>query len=424
MDCEKLIEPVREDLLRLVKELVRTNSVAVPPDGNETPAQMVLLEFLKAYRLAAELYDTGFLLDSPHPYVRRERHYAGRKNLVLRVPGTGRGRSLLFSGHIDTVPAGPGRWSESPWSGSIREGRIYGRGSADMKGGLAAQFAVACALRKAGVRTGGDLLFESVVDEEWGGCGGTLAGRLRGDNAEACVIGESTGLVVNRATRGGYIFDLEWGTGDLADYFSDEEVPSPIEPLGRLLGWVECVAAERRRIDRTGAYAEFPDPAPVQIVSVEANPRDPKIPITVPTAAAVRVYMQFLPHEDAGAVIAGVRQSLEGFCRRDPFFRDRAPEWKPLFDPPLAGHELAADHEWTRSLVGCAEKLLGRPAGPAAAPYPCDAFILQREFGIPTLIFGPVGAGHHQANEYVQVESLIDTARVLATAALEWSGEG
>ena len=65
----------------------------------------------------------------------------------------------------------------------------------------------------------------------------------------------------------------------------------------------------------------------------------------------------------------------------------------------------------------------GEVAG-AAAPYPCDAFILQREFGIPTLIFRPVGAGHHQANEYVHVESLIDTARVLAAAALEWSGEG
>ncbi len=421
-DVRKLISAVREDLFRLIQELVRTNSVAVPPEGNETPAQLVLAEFLKTYGLDAELYDTGFLLDSPHPYVRRDRHYAGRKNLVLRIPGTGRGRSLLFTGHIDTVPKGPGNWSESPWSGSSRNGRIYGRGSADMKGGLAAQFAVACALAKAGIRPGGDLIFESVVDEEWGGCGGTLAGRLRGDNADACVIGETTSLTVTRATRGGYIFDLEWGIGDLSNYFSEEEVPNPVAPLAKLLEWVDGLAAERRKVERAGAYAEFPDPVPVQVVSVEANPRDPNIPITVPTTAAVRIYIQFLPHEDVPSVIAGVRRSFENFCADNPFFQEHPPAWRPVFEPALLGHELPADHDWTRCLLRSAETVLGKPAVPVAAPYPCDAFMLQREFGIPTLIFGPTGAGHHQADEYVEIESVIDSATVGLSAALEWCG--
>ena len=128
---------------------------------------------------------------------------SGDAHLVARLPGRGRGRSLLYSGHIDTVPVGQGGWKESPWSGRISKGRLHGRGSWDMKSGLAAQFATLIALKKAGVRLGGDLLAESVVDEEFAGGGGTLAGRLRGDNADACAIAEGTNHEVVRATRGG-----------------------------------------------------------------------------------------------------------------------------------------------------------------------------------------------------------------------------
>ena len=93
-------------------------------------------------------------------------------------------------------------------SGLVRKGRVYGLGSVDMKGGIAANAGVACALRAAGVRLGGDLMCESVIDEEWGGGGGTLAARLRGDTADACVISEGTQLEIFRATRGGLVVHL------------------------------------------------------------------------------------------------------------------------------------------------------------------------------------------------------------------------
>jgi len=420
--AKKLLEPLEADLVRLLTELVRTDTVSMPPGGNETRGQRVLAEFLRAHGVETELYDTGFVSDSGHPRRRQNRNYAGRLNLLASIEGAGRGRSLLFNGHMDTVPAGGGAWTGDPWSGAIRGERLYGRGSFDMKGGLAAQFAVLCALRKARVELGGDLFAESVVDEEWGGGGGSLAARLHGPSADACVIPEGTQLEIALATRGGAIFDLISEAGDPSRYFSNEEVVSPAIPLGRLLGWVDAWAARRRNAERGSAYRNFPDPAPVQVLAVEANRMSGDEPFRVPLRAGVRVYFQFLPHEDAAGIIEEVRTSLEEFCGRDPFFSRYPVAWLPAFEPPLEGHDLPPEHEWSRSFVSCAAGSLGVPPVVTAAPYPCDAFLMQKEFGIPTLLFGPRGSGGHNPDEYVEIPSVLKTAAVLLTAALEWCG--
>ena len=421
-DARRLLRPLRAEVVALAQSLVRVDSVAVPPEGHETAAQKVLARALRRHRIDVELYDVGFLSRSRHPFVRRDRSYRGRHNLVARLPGTGRGRSLLLSGHVDTVPTRPNPWRDSPWSGVIRKGRLYGRGSWDMKGGLAAQCAVAIALRKAGRRLGGDLLVESVVDEEFAGGGGTLAGRLRGITADACTIAEPTNESVLRASRGGHLFDVVCRAGDPSAYFSKEEAVSPAVPMGRLLAWIGSWTEKRRQVDRGEAYRDFPDPAPVQVLALEANRFDPDVPWSVPLEARVRLYFQFLPHEDVPARVAEIEASLAEFARADPFFRDHPLEVGRLVNPPLEGHELAADHPWTRCLHGAARAVLGPEVPLTASEWPCDAFLSQKHFGVPTLLFGPRGAGAHNADEYVETASILRTAEVYLAAALSWCG--
>jgi acetylornithine deacetylase len=424
-EVRKLIRPLRGHLKTLLRELVKTGSVAYPPGGNETPAQRVLSTFLRAHGVKSALYDTQFIEDSGNPLVRKGRMYAGRKNLSARLTGTGRGRSLLLSGHMDTVPPGRApwaRWSRPPWTGEFAGGRVHGLGSFDMKGGLVANAAVVCALRLAGIRTGGDILFESVVDEEYGGGGGTIAARLRDGAADACVIPEGTQLELYRATRGGFTVDLIVDAGDPAGYFSKAEVVSPTLPLGRLLGWVEDCGRMRREVKATGAYAAFPDPVPVQVLGVESGSLAPDAPLSVPSRAALRVYFQFLPEEDVDASIGAIFQHLTDFCAGDPFFSRHQVHWKPVIGGPLFGHELAADHPWTRCMAASAEAVLRRPPVVTAAPYPCDAGLMQRDFGIPTLLFGPCGGGAHNADEYVEFDSVMRTAEVLLAATLAWCG--
>lgn len=420
-DAQALIHPLRSGLKRLLQEMVRTDSVAVLAGGNETPAQRVLQRFFREQGMRPELYDTAFILNSDFAQVRRQKSYAGRKNLSVRVKGSGRGKSLLLNGHIDTVPPGNKPWSQSPWSGRFHEGRVHGLGSFDMKGGLVANAAVVAALRRAGIRPGGDVIFESVVDEEWGGGGGTIAARLRGDTADACVIPEGTQLEIYRATRGGFVVDLAVDAGDPTAYFSSEEVVSPALPLGRLLGWVSAVTKQRSKLRPKSAYRGFADPVPVQVLAVESNQLDPQVPLSVPSRGTVRIYLQFLPEEDVDQVIADLRRDLEKFSGADPFFRRYPVRWVPLIGGPLYGHEVATDHPWLQCLEQSAAKVLERPAKTTAAPYPCDAGLIHRDFGIPTLLFGPCGAGAHNPDEYVDFESVIRTAEVLLTAALAWT---
>ncbi len=327
--AKKLLRPVRDEAIALLQTLVRTDSVAVPPHGNELAAQRTLARAMRAARVATETYDTEFVKESKHPYVRRDRDYANRPNVASRVTGTGGGRSLLLSGHMDTVPA-PGEWKDGSFSGVIRRGLLYGRGAWDMKGGLVAQFAVLQALVQGGVRLRGDVLAESVVDEEWAGGGGTLAARLRGDTADACVIAEGTNLSVMRATRGGAFFEITARAGEPSKYFSKDEVLSPAMPMGRLLGWIEGWKDRRKQIDRGDTYAEFGDPAPVQVLALEGNRFDPDVPWSVPLVAKVRVYFQFLPHEDVAEVMEEVKRSLDAFAAADPFFSVYPPEWHDI----------------------------------------------------------------------------------------------
>ncbi len=418
--ARRLLHPLRAELIQLVTDLVRTNTVAIPPNGNETPGQFVLRRFLHKRGVRSELYKTEFVSASNSPWKHADRHYQGRKNLVARLAGSGGGRSLLLSGHMDTVPTRAASWTTPPWSPEIRKGRIYGLGTFDMKAGLAAQAVALCALHASGVRLRGDLIFESVIDEEWGGGGGTLAGRMRGDTADACVISEGTQLEIFRATRGGLIVDLSVTAGDASAYFSSSPVISPAIPLGRLLQWVDGWVKRRRRKATRGAYRSIADPTPVQVLAVEANRFDADVPFSVPLTAAVRVYFQFLPHEDVDAVVATIRESLRRFQQTDLFFREHPIEWRPIFDPPLLGHELQRDHPWTECLSRSASTALGKPATVTVAPYPCDAFLMQRVYGIPTLLFGPCGGGAHNPDEYVGTRSVLQTAHVLITAALEW----
>jgi acetylornithine deacetylase len=418
----RLIRPLKSRLRRLLQELIRSNSVAVLAGGDETPAQRVLGRFFREQGIRPELYDTAFILESDFPHVRRYKLYSGRRNLTVRLAGSGRGRSLLLNNHMDTVPPGNGEWSRSPWSGQFSHGRVHGLGSFDMKGGVVASAAVVCALKLANIQPGGDLIFESVVDEEWGGGGGTIAARLRGDTADACAIPEGTQLEIYRATRGGFVVDLLVEAGDSSGYFSNAEVVSPAVPLGRLLSWVEKLSVSRRTTNPHGAYKSFADPVPVQVLAVEANRLDPQVPLSVPSTGTVRVYMQFLPEEDVEQVIRSTRQDLESFCSGDPFFNRYPVRWRPLIGGPLYGQEIEPDHPWLRCMQQSATTVLGKPVVTTAAPYPCDAGLIQREFGIPTLLFGPCGAGAHNPDEYVEFDSVIRTAEVLLAAAMQWTG--
>ena len=193
----------QEEVLDCLRYLVRIETQNLAPRGNEAKGQLAIAGMLRALGCEVDVYDLQSvpgLLD--HPRYWADRPAMGRPNVMALRRGTGGGCSLLFSGHVDTVPVGPDPWTHDPWGGEVADGKLWGLGAYDMKAGLAASIMAVKALHDLNIHLRGDLMVESVVDEEFGGCNGTLAARLK-YNAHLAVVPEPTNLVVCLAHHGG-----------------------------------------------------------------------------------------------------------------------------------------------------------------------------------------------------------------------------
>ena len=195
--------------MELVRQLVRfdTTSVDLSPGSDHTENEEEPLQALLAARLGAlgaevDRWEPDPASFAGHPMMPSWHHWRGRPITVGVLRGRGGGRALVVNGHVDVVGAGEReRWASDPFAAEIRDGRIYGRGACDMKGGLAAALVALEALGDAGIRLDGDVVFEAVTDEET--CAmGTIAAIERGYRGDAGLVPEPTGFDLWIATRG------------------------------------------------------------------------------------------------------------------------------------------------------------------------------------------------------------------------------
>ena len=200
-----LIEANRGRAVEFLQALIAIPSVT----GDEAAVQQFLAAHLQTMGLALDVWETDWEALKQHPGYRPvDRGYEGRPNIVATLKGEGGGRSLLLNGHTDVIPVAGEGWSDDPWSATIRDGRIYGRGSADMKSGVASHIMAVAFLQQAGVRLRGDVLLDIVVDEEVSGHG-TLDTVARGYHADAGISGETSDLAVQPACIGRIWFEID-----------------------------------------------------------------------------------------------------------------------------------------------------------------------------------------------------------------------
>ena len=238
-----------DDLVELVRSLVQfdTTSVDLSPSSTHTSNDEAGLQAFVGERLAAIGAEVDQWEPDPthftnHPMMPPWHHWRDRPLTVGTLHGKGGGRSLVINGHIDVVAAGEG-WSTAPFDADVREGRIYGRGACDMKGGVGAALFALEALVASGVELAGDVVFETVPDEET--CAmGTIAAIARGYRGDAGLVPEPTCLNLWIATRG-----LLHGTLDVPGRSAHAEMNQPgwregggvnaIQKAGVLLGALE-----------------------------------------------------------------------------------------------------------------------------------------------------------------------------------------
>jgi acetylornithine deacetylase len=377
--------PVDRDYCRdVLADLVRIDSVnprLVPGARGEAAVAAAVARRLEALGLEVERHE-------PEP---------GRVSVTGRLPGHGGGRGLMLNGHIDTVGVDG---MADPFGAAVRDGRLYGRGAFDMKGGVAASIAAVEALVREGVRLEGDLVVAAVADEEYGSLGtADLAGRVRVSGA---VVTEPTGLQVCLAHKG-YQW-IEFTAGGRAAHGSrfDLGVDANMR-MGRVLARLERLEAELR--------GRPPHPL-VGPPSLHAALLEGGTGLSTYAASCrLQVERRTIPGETEASVRAEVGALLDALRRDDPALEVRA---RTFFvrDP----FEVSPDAPVVRALAESAGAVLGRPPAMVGDTPWMDAALLQAA-GIETVVFGPAGAGAHAAEEWVDLESVYRTADVLAETA-------
>ena len=420
---DRHVDRGRDELVRLTQALVRIPSENTPPIGGEQRCQEYIGERLSSVGLKPRLYHLSDVPGLPeHPLFEPGREYSDRPNLGLRVAGSGGGRSLLLSGHIDTVPRGTQPWTSDPFSGKVEGNRLYGRGSNDMKAGVAMNLFAMESLAELGIKLKGDLVFESVIDEEFGGCNGTLAGRLAGFNADAAILSEPSALRICHAQRGGRTAHITF-TASTAGVLEPGKFPSGAIPqLTYFLSKAPDFASQRKTNVKTHeAYARQIDPVPVTVTKVCTAPWGFAEPITVPETAQVELYWQLMPGETQADVEQEFFSWFNGVINSAPqIFTDRPRVEFPIRWMP--GSAISPSEPVVQELSMCACSVLGREPEVAGIEGPCDLFILHQAFGIPAVLWGPIGGNTHAANEYVEVDSLVAATKTLLRFVTQWCG--
>ena len=319
----------------------------------------------------------------------------GRPNVVGVLEGRATGRSLILCGHTDTVGVAGMR---DPFDPVERDGRLYGRGSQDMKGGVAAMIDAARAIAETGLERG-RVIVAAVVDEEHSSIGAdAFVARW---HADAAIVTEPTDLAIAVAHKG-----FAWVRVDVhgraAHGSRPKEGQDAILRLGRVLARLEALDRELQR---------RPAHPLVGTGSLHASLVEGGQELSsYPERAVMQMERRLRPGEAESSAIQEVREILEALGREDATFRAEA---AAMFSRPA--YELPAGHELPMALSAAAAAN-GREAPMVGASFWADSGVLGQA-GIPSVLFGPGGAGLHSAEEYVVVEDVRRCRDVLAETA-------
>jgi acetylornithine deacetylase len=381
--------------VRLLKQLVSIDSVnpsLVPGAAGEAAIARALAEEFRDIGLSVEIQEAA----------------PGRPNVVGVLEGRAPGRSLMFCGHIDTVGvAGMTR----PFDPAERDGRIYGRGSQDMKSGVAAMIGAARVISESGGLTGGRLVIACVADEEHASIGAeALVTRWR---ADAAVVTEPTDLAVAVAHKG-----FEWVVieteGRAAHGSRPREGRDAIRLMARVLTGLDALDHDLQ--SRTPHTL-------LGTASLHASLIDGGRELSsYPDRCHLQMERRTLPGEAPGIAAREVEQIITRLGAADPDFKAG---FKEMF--ARSPYELDANHDLPQAMLRAIG--VSAPVAPLALLAPLapligmsfwtDAAILGGA-GIPSILYGPSGAGLHSIEEWVEVRSMLTCRDALVNLARDW----
>jgi succinyl-diaminopimelate desuccinylase len=392
-----------DEVVELTRSLVLIPSVYRPGDPEATEARVA--DFVETW-LRREGFEVEIQAVAP-----------GRPNVIGwlgdKRPGQ---RSLLLEGHTDVVTEGdPATWSYPPFGADLVDGRIYGRGTADMKSGLAAAMVAAAAFKRAGVGLRGKLVVGALVDEEDGMIGVRhLCGTPIGRELDAAIICEPEENELCLEQRG-----VVWARfrvrGKMAHGAMPEAGINPIAGLGRLLA---AAPALERRLRKACEKSRHLKPPTVTPTIIQGPPPKVGVPQSnvIPAVAETTFDIRLTP----GITSDDIRAELEAVCRATAGQSGLKVEWEPVNAFRLAT-KVDPSEALVQAMIRGVKQATKRAPRYGGVPGSTDGTILRMELGIPIVTCGPGDRLiPHQVDEFVSADQVVEAAKIYVASALNY----
>jgi acetylornithine deacetylase/succinyl-diaminopimelate desuccinylase family protein len=423
----RIIDGMPDDIARTISEAVRIHSVnpncpgIVRGDviGGETKTSQYLGQIAEGLGAKVE-----YVANDPE-----------RSNLAATFKGTGGGRSLMLCGHVDTVPGGdPKKWTGGdPWSGDIRDGRVYGRGAVDMKGGLVSQLKAIEALIKAGIKLKGDVVFAGVVGEETMDHNNGVSAVVRaGFRTDAAIVSEASAppyaLAVVPCTSGLHWMRLEVEGRPTHSSVRDELVRAGgrgeevgVDAIAKGVYLYNALArleqdwglSKKHPLHRVGHFV-------IQCGIFRGQPHGTTTPHIVPDECVLDYSIWFPPDEDVDSNRREIEEYIANASKLDTWLAKHPPvvtwpDYWPAANTPV-------DHPICQAVGKAHEEATGQAPifhGFCAA---ADTTFLNED-GITSIIYGPGDILlAHALDEYVPMDEVLAAAKTYAFTMMDWCG--
>ena len=408
------IDQFQDEMVQLASDLVKFPSLY----QKEEEVQKFVAQRLENMGANVDLWYPDIEQMRKHPaFASTRESFDTSPNVCGVFKGTGEGRSLIINGHVDVVPVGQeSDWDESPWSGTVKDGRIYGRGIGDMKAGIACSMIALQAIKAAGLSLKGDVLFQTVVDEECGGMG-SLAQLLRGYRADAALFPECMRNMIGVATVGStWVRITVPGKGALLS--NAETGASAIEKAFYIYQRLDVLEKDRTQRLAHPLLAGFKTPFKINVGKLNGG----NWPSAVPDQAVMEIRYGMSPMETVEQAKAEFEDYINRIADADPWLKDHHPvvEWLGCCWHP---YSMDTDDAFVQIVAANHEAVVGNDATICGIAVAADAALYSRFLEIPSILFGPGEVTvAHQANEYVEINKMMDATKVIAATIMDWCG--
>ncbi len=421
----KFIDRSREDIIGHLRKLIGFRTIT--PQENETAEgedyrdlQDFIRSILEEMGFSIDMWeiDSSELDSFPGSGVLKDRDLGNMPVLAGKLEGNGKGRSLILNGHYDVVPAGIiENWKHPPFDAEIEDNKIFGRGASDMKGGIAAIIHALRAIQQTGVILKGDVTVETVPDEEQT-CMGTLSCCQRGYTADAAIIPEPTEMKILVAMRGSL-----YGKITVPGRAGHAEVSHPDWTKGGAVNAISKAAKIIAAMDELNdewrhspeKQHKYLDPDIITPTIIHGG----EWPVTHPEKVEIIFGSMFIP--GTKDKIKEIEAKLKSVADSDSWLKEHPPRLE------TEGWAYGAEVKEDEPIVDVGKEAL-RDLGfePELRGYGTltDSIHLINHMGIPSISIGPDINTAHMADEYVDIDELMNTTKVMALCIMRWCGTG